>query len=63
MSLDELEPEDLADFDIGFQARLNDEPMNESASYEWRRGWRDADAVADIEFWSVPIAMKPTKPN
>jgi len=37
----EREEEELADFDIGFQARLDDEPLDETASEAWKRGWHD----------------------
>jgi len=46
----EQDPEDkenLADFYIGFQARVDDRPFDPAASEAWRRGWESADR--DIE--------------
>jgi len=44
MSIEDLEreDEDLADYDIGFQAGLDGEPIDESATDAWKRGWKDA---------------------
>jgi hypothetical protein len=44
MSLEDLEREDeeLADFDIGFQAGLDGEPFDRAATDAWQRGWNDA---------------------
>ena len=36
------EDEELADFDIGFQAGLAGEPLDETATAAWKRGWQDA---------------------
>ena len=44
MSLEDQDREDeqLADFDIGFQAGLDGQPLNELATDDWKRGWRDS---------------------
>jgi hypothetical protein len=44
MSIEDLEreDEDLADYDIGFQAGLDGEPFDESTTGAWKRGWKDA---------------------
>jgi hypothetical protein len=37
----EREDEELAGFDIGFQARIDEEPLDETATVAWKRGWQD----------------------
>jgi hypothetical protein len=51
MSLEDMEREDeaLANFDIGFQAHLDGEPMNESEGDGWKRGWQEAALSAETE--------------
>ena len=41
--LDGWDDEALEDYEIGFQARVDDEPFNPEASEGWRKGWRAAD--------------------
>ena len=36
-------PEDQADYDIGAQARIDDQPLDESQTEMWQAGWRDTD--------------------
>jgi hypothetical protein len=45
----DLEDQALADFDIGFQAALDGEPIDEAATEDWRRGYRDAALSVDSE--------------
>ena len=35
--------EELADFDIGFQARLDNQPCDLSQTSAWQHGWNSAD--------------------
>jgi hypothetical protein len=46
MSLEDLEREDeeLADYDIGFQAGQDGQPIDGTATDAWKRGWKDAGA-------------------
>ena len=39
----EAEEAALADFDIGFQARLENKPVEPDATPAWKKGWADAD--------------------
>jgi hypothetical protein len=45
MSLEEIDRQDeeLADFDIGFQARIEDRPLDPAQTEAWQRGWSAAD--------------------
>ena len=53
----EREEEELADFDIGFQARLDDEPLDETASEAWKRGWHDGGMDTRLSFNVRPNLM------
>jgi len=50
-------PEEHADYDHGVQARIDDEPLDESQPECWRAGWLDMDKQI------ATVGLPPTHPQ
>ena len=50
-------PEEHADYDHGAQARIDDEPLDESQPKCWRAGWLDMDKQI------ATVGLPPTHPQ